>query len=161
MPEITITNVLNDMTEEAFVSKICDEDTYLNCEINNNTTFSVKKFWTSKRYSGTPKFKNALIKSSLQIRKQIMKDNDEYVYVGLSRCKNFDHFFVPQRYHCYKFNHSLMNAQMQKCQLHVVKVQDATTHKDCNHNSQESYAYKIVGVTSNTNIPRMSRYDEA
>ena len=34
-----------------------------------------------------------------------MKDNDGYVYVGLSRCKSFDHFFVPQCYHCYKFYH--------------------------------------------------------
>ena len=36
----------------------------------------------------------------------IMKNNDGYVYVRLSRCKSFDHFFVPQCYHCYKFNYS-------------------------------------------------------
>ena len=51
MPKITITNVPNDMTDEALVKKICDKDTFLNSEINNDATFSVMKSWKSKRYT--------------------------------------------------------------------------------------------------------------
>ena len=46
-----------------------------------------------------------MIKFSPQIRKHIKKVNDGCIYVGLSRCKSFDHFFVPKCYRCYKFNH--------------------------------------------------------
>ena len=86
MPKITFTNVPNDMTGEALVTKIYDKDVFLNSEINNDATFSVIKPWTSKMYTGTTNFKSVMIKCSPQIRKHIMKDNDGYVYVGLSRC---------------------------------------------------------------------------
>ena len=57
MPNFTITNVTNDMTDEALVTKICDKDAFLNSEINNDATFSVIKSWTSKRYTGTQNLK--------------------------------------------------------------------------------------------------------
>ena len=102
MPKITITNFPNDMTDEALVTKICDKDAFINSEIHNDTTFSVIKSWTSKMYTGTPNFKNVMIKCSPQIRKNITKDNDGSVYTGQSRCKSLDNFFVTQCYHCYK-----------------------------------------------------------
>ena len=105
MPKITITYVPNDMTEEVLVTKLCDNDAFLNSEVNIDATYSMINSWTSKTYTITPNFKNVMIKGSPQIRKHIMKDNDGYVCVGLSRCKSVDHFFVPQCYHCYNFNH--------------------------------------------------------
>ena len=96
VPEVMSTNVPNDMTDEALFTKICDKDAFLSSEINNDVTFSVIKSWTSKRYTRTPNFKNILIKCSPQVRKHIMKEIDTYIYVGLSKCKSFDHFFVPQ-----------------------------------------------------------------
>ena len=39
MPKITITNVPNDMTDEALVTKICDKNAFLNSELNNYATF--------------------------------------------------------------------------------------------------------------------------
>ena len=100
MPEITIKNFPNEMTDETLVTKICDKDAFLNSEINKDATFSVIKSRARKRYTGTPNFKNVMIKCSLQIRKHIMKDNNGHVYVGSSRCKSFEHFIVPQCYHC-------------------------------------------------------------
>ena len=49
MPKIKITNVPNNMTDEALVTKICDKDAFLNRGINNVATFSVIRSWTSKR----------------------------------------------------------------------------------------------------------------
>ena len=92
MPKNTITNVPNEMTDEALVTKICNKNAFLNNVINNDAIFSVIKSWTIVRYTGTPNFTNVMIKCSPQIRKHIMKDNDDYVYVGISRCKSFDHF---------------------------------------------------------------------
>ena len=137
MPKILNINVLNDMTDEALVSKICDKDVFLNSEINNKATFSVIKSRTSKRYTGTPNFINVLIRCSSQIRKHIMKNNEGYVYVGLSRYEGLDHFFVPQCYHCYKVNHfagecpdKYMLATCGRCAR-----RDKT--KDCNRTSME------------------------
>ena len=48
MSKIKFTNVPNDMTDEALVTKICDKDVFLKGEINNDTTFSMIKTWTSK-----------------------------------------------------------------------------------------------------------------
>ena len=79
MPKITITVVPSDMTDEALVTKSRDKDAFLNCEMNNDVKFSVRKSWTSKRNTGTQNFKNVCIKCSLQIRKSIMKYNDGYV----------------------------------------------------------------------------------
>ena len=45
------------MTDEALVSKICDEDAFLNNQINNEATFSVRESWTGKMYTKTPRFK--------------------------------------------------------------------------------------------------------
>ena len=97
MPKITITNIPNEMTDEALVTKIFNKDASLMSEINNDAIFSVIISWRSKRYTITPSFKNLMKKCSPQIRKHIMKDNDGYVYVGLSGCKSFDHYFLP---HC-------------------------------------------------------------
>ena len=137
MPKIRITNVPNEMTDEALVTKICDKDAFLNSEINNDATFSVIKSWTSKRYTGTPNFKNVMIKCSPQIRKHIMKDNDGYVYVGLSRCKSFDHFFVPQCYHCYKFNHFADDCPDKDKPATCGNCAGRHKTKDCNRNSME------------------------
>ena len=39
MPKITITNVPNNKTDEALVTKNCDNDDFLKSEKNNDATF--------------------------------------------------------------------------------------------------------------------------
>ena len=39
MFKITITNILNDMTDEALVTKVCDKDAFLDSEINSDANF--------------------------------------------------------------------------------------------------------------------------
>ena len=134
MPKIAITNFPNEMTDEVLVTNICDKDAFLNSEINNDCIFSVIKSWISKRYTGTPNFKNVVIKPYPQIRKH-MKDNDGYVYVGLPMCKSFDHFFVPQYYHCYNFNHFAGQCPDKDMPATCDKCAGRQKTKDCNCNS--------------------------
>ena len=63
------------------------------------------KSWTSKKLSGTPNFKNVMIKCSPQMRKYIMQDNDGSVHVGLSRCKVLITSFYPSANIAISFNH--------------------------------------------------------
>ena len=126
MSKITNTNVLNDMTDEALVTKFCDKIDFINIEINNDASFSVTNSWTSKRYPGTPNFKNVRIKCCPQIRKHTLKDNDGYVYVGQSRCKIFITFLYHSAIIALSSTIALVNAQLKIYQLPVAIVLDAT-----------------------------------
>lgn len=105
LPKITITGVPIDMNDETLLSEIRAKDMVINNEVTNNATFSVVKTWTNKNRPGASYFKNVVVKCSPKIRKHVMENNNGYVYVGLRSCKTFDHYFVPQCYHCYKLNH--------------------------------------------------------
>ena len=139
MAELTITNVANDMTDEAHLSKICNKDVFLNGEINNGATISVIRYWTSKKYSWTPNFKNQLIKCSPRTRKHIVKVNDGYIGVELSRCKSFDHFFAPQCFHCYKFNHFPSKYPDKDIPFTCGKCAERDKTENQNRNSQEKF----------------------
>ena len=132
MPRFTITEVPIDMTDEVLVTKICVQDAFLSSEINNNITFLVKKSWTSKRYCGTPNFMNVMIKCSPQIRKHIIKEYDGYVYVGLTRCKSFDHYSC---YYCFNFNHFARECPYKDMPATCDKCAERHKTKDCNRNS--------------------------
>ena len=64
-----------------------------------------------------------------------MKDNDGYVYAGLSRCKSFDHSFVPQCYHCYQFNNFAGECPDKDMPATYGKCAGRHKTKDCNRNS--------------------------
>ena len=66
-----------------------------------------------------------------------MKDNDGYVYVGLSSSKSFDHFFVPRYHHCYKFNHFAAKCQDKGMSATCGKCAERHKTKNCNRNSLE------------------------
>ena len=125
------------MTDEVLVTKICDKYAFLNSEKKNDATFSVIRSWTSERYTGTSIFKNVMIKCSPQISKHIMKDNDGYVYAELSRCRGFDHFFVPQCYQCYKFNYFAGECPDKDMPGTCGKCAGRRKTKDCNRYSPE------------------------
>ena len=104
-PKITVTGVPVATSNETLLSEICVKDSVIDAEVKNDAMFSVVKSWTNKNRPGVSKYKNVLIKCSPKIRNHVINNNHGYVYVGLTRCRTFDHFFVPQCYHCYKFNH--------------------------------------------------------
>ena len=64
-----------------------------------------------------------------------MTDNDGYVYVGLSRCKSFDHFIEPQCFHCYLINHFTGECPDEDMPATCDKCAGSHKTKDCNRNS--------------------------
>ena len=67
------------------LSIVCVKDDFLSAKIQNDSTFSVIKLRTGKRYNGTSNLEIVLINCCPHIRKLIMKDIDGYAYVGLLR----------------------------------------------------------------------------
>ena len=80
-----------------------------------------------------------MIKYSPHTRKNIMKDNDGYVYIRLSRFKSSDHFFLPQCYLCYNFNHSAAEFLDKDMVATCDKCDGRHINKNCNRNSLEQY----------------------
>ena len=146
----------NDMSDEVLVTQICDKYAFLNTEINSEAIFSVTKSLISKRYTGTPKFPNVWIKCSPQITKHVMKDNDSYVDVGLSRCKSFDGFFVPQCYHCHKFNHFSGDYPDNDMPATCGKCAGSQKTKDCDRNSLEKCVYSTLNRERNFELNAFS-----
>ena len=144
------------MTDEALVTKICDQDAFLNSEVNIDATFSVIKSRTSKKYIGTPNFKNVMIKCS-QIMEHIMKNNDDFVYVRLSWCKSFDYFSVSQCYHCYKFNPFADESRDYYMQDICGKCAIRHKTKDCNRNSLEKCVNCVQNCERNFKLNAFSR----
>ena len=67
------------------------------------------KCFDVKTNAGDIQHKKSVIKCSPEIRPYIMNRSGGYIFVGLCWCKVYDRYFVPQRFHCYGFNHFANN----------------------------------------------------
>ena len=106
MPKLTITNVPLDILDDSLIACILSKDRFLNDEVVKNAeVFEVIKSWNTKSQSGTVVNKHVVVKCSPKIRNYIINSNNGYVYFDLVRSKAYDRFFVPQCYHCRRFNH--------------------------------------------------------
>ena len=65
--------------------------------------------YSIKNDSGRVTSKKLALKVSPSIRNYLIKRNNGYVYLNLSRFKVFDRLNVPQCYHCYEYNHFAKN----------------------------------------------------
>ena len=104
-PKLTIINVPNDLTGNDLIDEIAKKDDFIKNCIDNNEEFSIINSWDMKNKSGKISAKKFAIKCSPLIRNYIINNNNGYVYLNLLRCKVFDRYYVPQCYHCQRFNH--------------------------------------------------------
>ncbi len=98
LPKMTIVGIPASVKDEDIISVICEKSS----DIGNlkNSGHQLSLIFTKAK--GETKF--AVLKMSPEIRKSIL-DQNGYVYVGLSRCKAYDRYWVTQCYHCLKFGH--------------------------------------------------------
>ena len=104
-PKLTVTNIPLHVTDDSFVSEICDKDPLIKSYIDDSDELTVINSWNIKNRSDKIVARKIAIKCSPRIRNYIMKRCDGYVYINLVRCKTYDRFFVPQCYHCQRYNH--------------------------------------------------------
>ena len=67
--------------------------------------------------------KNVVVKCSPKIPNYIINLNNDYVYFDSVRSKAYDRFFVPQCYHCRRFNHFVTNCHDKTNYKYVIHVQ--------------------------------------
>ena len=105
-PKLTIVNVPLDVANENLIPELCLKDPFIkNCVDDNSDELSIINSWDTKNRSGVVVARKVAIKCSPRLRNYIVNKCNGYVFVDLSRCKVYDRFYVPQCYHCQKFNH--------------------------------------------------------
>ena len=105
VPKITILNVPLYLGNDDLITEICDKDEFLKGCIDRDEEFTIINSWDVKDRVGKISSKKVAIKCSPMIRNHIINDNDGFIYLSLVRCRVFDRFYVPQCYHCQRFNH--------------------------------------------------------
>ena len=105
-PKVTVMNVPLEMNETDFISEIRAKDSFLNrCLEEGDDEFQVIKTLNMKNRAGNSFAKKIAVKCSPRVRNHIIEKSGGYIYLNLLRCKVYDRFYVPQCYHCQKFNH--------------------------------------------------------
>lgn len=102
LPKMTIVGVSSDVQDNEIVPSILNKNLKIKSLVDDGFTFSL--LFTRQR-SEDAQTKVAIIKMSPEIRSAIV-DEGGSVFVGLTRCKSYDRFWVTQCYHCQGFGHS-------------------------------------------------------
>ena len=63
------------------------------------------KSWDTKDHSDNLVARKLAVRCSPRIRNHIIDKCKGYIYINLLRCKVFDRFYVPQCFHCQRYNH--------------------------------------------------------
>ena len=97
LPQLTVFSWPSDTKHECIQAEICKKDETIQNMIENGSKIELVKYWGNKN--------KLAVRVTPDIRDHIMLHNKGYLYIGLSRCKVYDRFFIPQCYHCFKYYH--------------------------------------------------------
>ena len=143
-PKVTVMNVPLEMNDTDFISEIRAKDSFINgCLEEREDEFQVIKSWNMKNRAGDPIAKKIAVKCSPRVRNHIIEKSGGYIYLNLLRCKVYDRFYVPQCYHCQKFNHFSRVCPDKEKAPTCAKCAGAHETKGCNNDN----ARKCVNCT--------------
>lgn len=97
-PKMTLTGISTSMTDDEISSSIANKNPVIKSLIEDGHEF--KLLFTKEKEES----KIAVIKISPEIRSAIIQEHS-CVYVGLTRCRAHDRFWVTQCHHCQGFGH--------------------------------------------------------
>ena len=104
LPKMTIVGVTPDISDDEIVSNIVNKNTKIKSLVDEGSAFNL--LFTKQKEDAQTKI--AVIKMSPEIRSAVL-DEGGLVYVGLTRCKAYDRFWVTQCHFCQGFGHNSDN----------------------------------------------------
>ena len=135
-PKLTVMNVPLDISETDFIAEIRAKDSFLTrCLDEGEDEFQVIKSWNMKNRAGNPSSRKMAVKCSPRVRNHIVERSGGYVYLNLLRCKVYDRFYVPQCYHCQKYNHFSRACPDKEKAPTCAKCAGTHDTKGCNNNN--------------------------
>ena len=100
LPKMTITGIPTSFPENDIIAGITEKNKHIAELVGKGCMLTL----CLTKVRGDSDTRCAVVKMSPEIRNSIDKAGG-YVYVGLSRCRAHDRFWVTQCYHCQKFGH--------------------------------------------------------
>ena len=98
-PKMTLTGIPASCPDEEIIEGILGKNRSIDVLVKKGFSFSL--VFTKVKDDGN---KVAVLKMAPEIRAAVT-DAGGYIYVGLSRCRAYDRFWVTQCFHCQKFGH--------------------------------------------------------
>ena len=104
LPTISISGIKGEITADLLKGQIMKLYPEIQSLVESGETFTVLSVRKQRNYSDENKLHQATIRVSNCIRKFI-ENRDDYLSIGLYRCKIYDHFYVKRGNKCQKFGH--------------------------------------------------------
>ena len=104
LPTISISGIKGEITADLLKGQIMKLYPEIQSLVESGETFTVLSVRKQRNYSDENKLHQATIRVSNCIRKFI-ENRDDYLSIGLYRCKIYDHFYVKRCNKCQKFGH--------------------------------------------------------
>ncbi|MCP4274573.1 MAG: hypothetical protein GY781_21825 [Gammaproteobacteria bacterium] len=101
LPKMTVVGISSGTEDNEIVPSILMKNTKIRSLVNEGLTLDL--IFTKQGKDAHTKI--AVIKTSPEIRSSIV-DEGNSVYVGLTRCRAYDRFWVTQCYHCQGYGHT-------------------------------------------------------
>ncbi|KAK3884930.1 hypothetical protein Pcinc_010773 [Petrolisthes cinctipes] len=127
--KITISYVPRSIEDEDIVQLITEKINQISDLVDQGHTMRVLFSINS-----TTGFKTVILAVSSQIRKAI-RDNQDYVYINLSRCKVFDHFWVLRCGNCLAYGHKTTHCRRENPNCGYCSGQHRSS--DCTQKEQQ------------------------
>lgn len=108
-PKITVVGWPSDVPDDSLLSEICKKDETIDNMVKNGSKIELVKSWDMKNDRGVVETKKLAVTLSPDVYNYLMTQNKGYLYIGMSRCKVYDRYYVPQCYHCWKYYHYAQN----------------------------------------------------
>ena len=125
-PKMTIVGVPKHVPDDAVVKSIREKNAEIDALMKKGHEMSV--CFTRPRNED----KLVVVKLSPNIR-SVINENRGFLYIGFSRCKVYDRFYVTQCYHCQKFNHIAANCSSKNEAPVCGRCSGRHTTKNCNN----------------------------
>lgn len=104
LPTISIAGIKEDISSDTLRDQILTVYQEVKDLVDAGETFTVLSVKQQRNYSGANKLYQASIRVSNSIRKFI-ENRDNYLSIGLYRCKVYDHFYIKRCNRCQKYGH--------------------------------------------------------
>lgn len=124
LPKITLTGIPDTLGDEDIIPSILSKNPQIRHLSDKNHTLQL----IFTRNKGNNKM--AILKISPEIRSAIVHEHNR-VYVGLTRCRAYDRFWVTQCYHCQGFGHNKDSCNKKLAEPKCVFCAGGHNSKDC------------------------------
>ena len=138
LPTISIANITSEMSAEEIKNTVLAQNTSIERLISSGLTFEVM--------SVRPQKSNNKFYSTVRVSNHIREHIEQYLgnrlYVGMSRCEVYDHFYVKRCNRCQQFNHYKDHCRGPSPTCAICSLDHETT--ECNEKNKENFVPSCV-----------------